>query len=98
MVQRVTQRMSNDELSHEQLPPLGPGDRLTRLEFERRPPPPGVPQGAPVLPGATPALTGHGQNVTVRVCQNRNKAVVQCNAFVGRQRLRVGTQSMDNVC
>ena len=36
MVQRVTQRMGDDELSHEQLPPLEPGDRFTRMEFERR--------------------------------------------------------------
>jgi Uma2 family endonuclease len=36
MVQRMTQRMVDDELSHEQLPPLEPGDRFTRMEFERR--------------------------------------------------------------
>ena len=36
MVRRVTQRMGDDELSHEQLPPLEPGDRFTRMEFERR--------------------------------------------------------------
>jgi Uma2 family endonuclease len=36
MTKHVTRFLSDDEPSPEQLPPLEPGDRLTRPEFERR--------------------------------------------------------------